>query len=220
VHTPTLIGCGPRGNEGGPATNLTTHINEIVALIEEDGSPGVVLVGHSYGGLPTTGVAATIGDRIDELIYVDPLLVPPGKRACDVLPAALVERQRARMRDEGDGWRLPPMTLEDVGGIGAVEAGVDRAQVERLLAERRGTHPVGTLEEPVWWDDAALAMVQTRYVIGTDKPGPNGEYSRAHVTELREAGVEVDGLPTGHFPMLTMPTTFTAVLTRHAAETR
>jgi hypothetical protein len=42
------------------------------------------------------------------------------------------------------------------------------------------------------------------------------ERFEARVSQLRDAGVTVDDLPTGHFPMLSMPNALTALLLKSA----
>ena len=219
VLAPTLIGVGERANEGGPETDLMTHVRQIVALVQEQPVRQVVLVGFSYSGLVVEGVAVTIPDRIAQLILIDAVSAPKGKCGFDTFPPEAAERARSAARDQGEGWKLPPMPLEVVGGIGSVESGVSGAEVERTLLERRGTHPIGSYEEPVTWDAASLAGVARRYVICTDKPSPLGERFVARVGELRDAGYSVDDLPTGHFPMRSMPNALTGVLLSSAPAT-
>lgn len=212
ADAPTLVGAGPRAREGTRDTNLTTHVEQVVSLVEDADDPRVVLVGHSYGGLVAAGVAATVPNRIAELIFVDALLVNKGQCAFDAFYPGVADEQRALAGNTREGWKLPPLTFEQVGGMGSVEPGIDLADVERALHEGRGTHPLGSFEEPVWWDASSLAGVSRRYIIGTDKPSPMREHVAAHVVELREAGFRVDDLPTGHFPMRTMPRALTALL--------
>jgi pimeloyl-ACP methyl ester carboxylesterase len=219
VQAPTLVGVGERASEGGPDTNLTTHVQQIVSLVQDQAVPRVILVGFSYSGLVVEGVAATIPDRIAQLVLIDALLVPKGKCGFDAFPAEAAEHMRAAARDQGEGWKLPPMPLELVGGIGSVEPGMSFADIERTLLERRGTHPIGSYEEPVTWDAASLPGVSRRYVICTDKPSPLRERLAARVRELRDLGCSVDDLPTGHFPMRTVPKALTALLLSSAPST-
>ncbi len=212
VHTPTLVGVGERANEGGPDTDLTTHVEQIVSLVESLSVPRVILAGFSYSGLVVEGTAATIPKRIALLVFIDALLVPKGQSGFDAFPAEEADRFRAAAHDEGDGWKLPPFPLERVGGIGAVESGVDFADVEHTLVERRGLHPIGSYEERVTWDAESLAEVSRRYVICTGKPSPMQERLTARARELRASGCTVDELPTGHFPMRSMPNALTAIL--------
>jgi pimeloyl-ACP methyl ester carboxylesterase len=214
VHAPTLIGVGERAGEGGPETDLTTHIQQIVSLVQSLSAPRVVLVGFSYSGLVVGGVAATIPNRIAQLVFIDALLVSREQSGFDAFPPEAVEQFRADARDHGEGWKLPPFPLERVGGIGPVESGVSFADIERTLLERRGTHPIGSYEERVTWDATSLADISRRYVICTGKPSPMRERLTARAQELRESGWAVDELPTGHFPMWSMPNALTALLLR------
>ena len=47
--------------------HLTDHIGQICTLIAENDLRDVILVGHSYGGMVITGVAAKMADRIRRL---------------------------------------------------------------------------------------------------------------------------------------------------------
>jgi pimeloyl-ACP methyl ester carboxylesterase len=222
VHAPTLIGVEERASEGGPDTNLTTHVQQIVSLIEEQVAPKVVLVGFSYSGVIAEGVAAAIPDRIATLVLIDAMTVAKGKSGFDALTPSAAERVRAAVASSGEGWMVPPNPLESVGGIGAVEADISVANIERTL-KRRGTHPIGTYEEPVTWDESSIADVARCYIMCTDKvPGAARDWSLARISELRDAGYTVHELRTAHFPMQTMPRALTSLLlvsTRPAAST-
>jgi len=65
--------------------NLTDHIWQIGALIVENDLRDVILVGHSYGGMIITGIAAGMTDRISHLAYVDAALPDPGQSLFDII---------------------------------------------------------------------------------------------------------------------------------------
>jgi pimeloyl-ACP methyl ester carboxylesterase len=67
------------------SSNLTEHIEQICTLITENDLKDVVLVGHSYGGMVITGVAARMPDRISRLVYVDAALPDPGQSLFDII---------------------------------------------------------------------------------------------------------------------------------------
>ena len=67
------------------SSTLTEHIEQIGALIAENDLKDVILVGHSYGGMIITGVAAKMADRITRLVYVDAALPDPGQSLFDVI---------------------------------------------------------------------------------------------------------------------------------------
>ena len=48
----------------GPGVDLDTHIEDIVRLVEVEDLRDVVLVGHSYGGMPVSAAALRLRDRI------------------------------------------------------------------------------------------------------------------------------------------------------------
>jgi len=66
-------------------SSLTEHIQEICNLINANNLRNVVLVGHSYGGMIITGVAACIPTKISTLVYVDAALPDPGQSLFDLL---------------------------------------------------------------------------------------------------------------------------------------
>jgi thioesterase domain-containing protein len=69
VFAPTLTGVGERAHLLTPAIDLRTHIADVINLMKWERLGGVVLVGHSYGGMVATGVAEEMGgaDRLDRV---------------------------------------------------------------------------------------------------------------------------------------------------------
>jgi pimeloyl-ACP methyl ester carboxylesterase len=67
------------------SSNLTEHIEQICTLITENDLKDVILVGHSYGGMVITGVAAKMSDRISRLVYVDAAVPDPGQSLFDII---------------------------------------------------------------------------------------------------------------------------------------
>jgi pimeloyl-ACP methyl ester carboxylesterase len=63
--------------------NLTDHIEQICRLIDYQDLKNVILVGHSYGGMVITGVAARVPKRIRSLVYIDAALPDPGQSLFD-----------------------------------------------------------------------------------------------------------------------------------------
>ena len=71
------------------SSNLTGHIEQVCTLITENDLKDVILVGHSYGGMVITGVAARMADRIRRLVYLDAALPDPGQSLYDIIKLAL-----------------------------------------------------------------------------------------------------------------------------------
>jgi pimeloyl-ACP methyl ester carboxylesterase len=72
-------------------TGLSGHINQILRLIVGNDLRNIVLVGHSYGGMIITGVAAIVPERIRRLVYLDAALPDPGQSLFDLFKAEGVD---------------------------------------------------------------------------------------------------------------------------------
>jgi len=75
----TLTGLGERHHLAAPNVGLDTHIDDVVNKILWDDLKGVILLGHSYGGIVITGVADRVPERIKRLVYLDALLPDSGE---------------------------------------------------------------------------------------------------------------------------------------------
>jgi pimeloyl-ACP methyl ester carboxylesterase len=213
VLAPTLTGVGDRAAEGGPSTNLSTHVDDIVEHFVADPGRRWVLVGFSYGGLVAAGAANRSPDKAAALIYLDAFVPVQGRSMFDLMPAQLRKMLETGARTSGDGWQMPPVPLERIGSIGAAGRGVDLDQVRELLARRAG-HPIGTYRERSGAPDPRARRVPCAYIACTDHP-PQDPMT-AVVAGVRQAGMPVHSLPTGHFPMLTMPIELADLLERIA----
>jgi hypothetical protein len=120
----------------------------------------------------------------------------------DLMPAQLRDMLEAGARISGNHWQMPPVPLERLGSLGAVGRGVDLDQVRERLGRRAG-HPIGTYRERAGMPNPPARDVPCAYVACTDHPARDP--MMAVVAGVREAGIPIHSLPTGHFPMLTMP---------------
>jgi pimeloyl-ACP methyl ester carboxylesterase len=83
VVAPTLSGVGERSHLPPETIDLTTQINDVVGEIKWKDLDGIVLVGHSYGGMVITGVAEQLHDRIAAIVYLDAFLPGDGQSLAD-----------------------------------------------------------------------------------------------------------------------------------------
>lgn len=188
VWAPTLSGVGERVDEGGPGTDLSTHVGEIIELTAD--LADVTLVGFSYGGLVAGVTAARVPQRVRRLVYLDGFVPQPGRAMIDALPPEVADRMRQVAHAMGDGWRIPPLPIEQLGGLGRVAGSVDADHLDAVLA-RRGPHPLGTYEEPAAMDGPFPAD-RTRYLWCSGKAGDD---PMARVAAgVRAAGIEVTEL--------------------------
>jgi pimeloyl-ACP methyl ester carboxylesterase len=84
VHIAALTGLGERVHQLSPAITLSTHIADVVGLFDTYSLDHVILVGHSYGGMVITGVAAQKATRIRALVYIDAFLPRDGQSLWDI----------------------------------------------------------------------------------------------------------------------------------------
>src|ERR1700761_5888630 len=79
VHAPDLTGLGARAHLRALSINLSTHVQDVLAVLDAHRLSDVVLVGHSYGGMVVTGVATQAASRIADLVYLDAFLPQDGQ---------------------------------------------------------------------------------------------------------------------------------------------
>ncbi|MHA7944889.1 alpha/beta hydrolase [Formosa sp. 3Alg 14/1] len=88
TYTPSLSGMGEHKHNLNDSISLRTHILDIINLIVLEDLQDVVLVGHSYAGSVITGVADSIPERLNKLIYLDAMLVHNGESPITSEPRA------------------------------------------------------------------------------------------------------------------------------------
>lgn len=86
VHAPTLTGLGERRHLLNPDIDLGTHIEDIASLLFHEDLEGVILVGHSYGGMVITGAADRAIERVRRLVYLDAAIPVDGEALTDSSP--------------------------------------------------------------------------------------------------------------------------------------
>ena len=63
--------------------DLSQHIAEVCDMIGRLDARAVHLVGHSYASFVITGVASSVAERVERLVYVDALIPSSGKSLLD-----------------------------------------------------------------------------------------------------------------------------------------
>jgi pimeloyl-ACP methyl ester carboxylesterase len=81
VYTPTLTGLGASSHllHELNRISLDTHVEDITKCYSMRTYQRSVLVGHSYGGMVITGVAAKEPRRLAQLVYLDAYLPLEGE---------------------------------------------------------------------------------------------------------------------------------------------
>ncbi|MDX5577306.1 alpha/beta hydrolase, partial [Streptomyces sp. ID01-9D] len=123
VHPLTLSGLAEKQ---GVAAGQRTHVEDIVGLVERLDLRDVVLVGHSYAGIPVGQAATLIGDRLAHVVFVDSNVPADGESFVSGWPDGRAGVEAAIAANEGF-W--PPPAAAD-----CVDQGLTDEQIARFLA--------------------------------------------------------------------------------------
>ncbi|PLW66289.1 alpha/beta fold hydrolase [Streptomyces sp. SCUT-3] len=196
AHALTLSGLAER--RGVPA-GQQTHVQDVVGEVERLGLRDVVLVGHSYSGIPVGQAAERIGDRLNRIVFVDSSVPAHGESMASawwqgqaVLEAALA----------GNGGDWAPVTAPECEGQGLTDE-----QIARFVGGCT-PHPGATLTEPAVLERPLGDLPATYVKCLLDGPEPTDD-----VAGLLESDhwrlVEMD---TGHWPMFSQPRELARIL--------
>ncbi|WP_405952444.1 alpha/beta hydrolase [Streptomyces prunicolor] len=182
--------------QGIPA-GQQTHVRDIVDEVERLDLREVVLVGHSYSGIPIGQAAQRIGDRLSRVVFVDSNVPVDGESFLDSFPS---DHIRKALAENGGYW---PMS----GPADYADQDLTDEQIARMVTE--GTpHPGATLTEPAVLEHP-LADLPATYVKclldGDELPTPADELVASGHWEL----VRMD---TGHWPMFSQPRELARIL--------
>ena len=86
AFTPTLSGLGDRAHVDARSVGLSTHVDDILALVEMEDLEDVLLCAASYAGVPVSAAVRQVANRIARVVYLDALLPRGGESAADLLP--------------------------------------------------------------------------------------------------------------------------------------
>ncbi|AUA16064.1 Alpha/beta hydrolase family protein [Streptomyces malaysiensis subsp. malaysiensis] len=189
AHALTLSGLA--GKQGVPA-GQQTHVQDIVGEIERLDLRDVVLMGHSYSGIPVGQAAEHIGDRLAHVVFVDSNVPADGGSFLSAWPSgrAMVEASMAA----NDGcWA--PLTAADYEGQGLTDE-----QIARIVAGST-PHPGATLSEPAVLARPLGELPATYIKCLLDGAEPTDDVAELLKSE-RWRLVEMD---TGHWPMFSQP---------------
>ena len=180
---PTLSGMA----DDGPCEDvrLSTHIDEVAALVQRSDLRVVSLVGHSYGGLIITGVGARIADRMARLVYLDAFVGEGGRSFAEIAPILDV---RALVVDS----RVPPMI--PLHKLGDFDPGTAKVVGARLRGQ-----PWRTFSDRLQFEASRLAGIPHAYVQTSDLIPEQAARAAAMGFEMS------DHRPAGHDAMMTAP---------------
>jgi pimeloyl-ACP methyl ester carboxylesterase len=132
VVAPALTGLGERAHLATREVDVSTHVRELVDLLETSAASDVVLVGHSYSGVVVTAVAAALPKRVSDVVYLDAFVPEEGRSIFDLLPPARVAVFEDAAREQGEG-----------GGCSCTASTSPRATPSRASPHRPHPTPTG-----------------------------------------------------------------------------
>lgn len=199
-HRPRPLTLSGLAEKRGVPAGQQTHVRDIVGEVERLDLREVVLVGHSYAGIPVGQAAERIGDRLARVVFVDSEVPVDGESFLSGWPS---DRVREEIADNDGFW--PPAGPDHYAGQGLTDE-----QIARIV-DRSTPHPGATLTEPAVLTRplGELPATYVKCLLDDGEPLPV-------VAELVESGhwelVEMD---TGHWPMFSRPAELAAILAAH-----
>jgi pimeloyl-ACP methyl ester carboxylesterase len=186
VFTPTLTGLGERSHLTSRKVNLAMHAQDIANVIKYEDLDDVLLVAHSYGGMPVTQALEIIPEgKVQSLLYLDAFYPEDGESLNELtaLPAHLP--------DDPDDYLVPPPRL-NLQGFNAHMTQDARASYE----DRRTPQSVYCFTDKARLTGARERIPQKTYVVATgyknDTFGPVADKLR------QRPGWRVEEMPFTH----------------------
>ena len=195
VFTPTLTGLGERYHLATPETDLETHVQDIVGVIDWEELNDIVLVGHSYAGMVVGGVAGRRGDQVKSIVYLDAHIPRHGMSMVDMNPPERAESFR-KAAEAHNGWQIPPHSAEYYGVRDpALQTWIDGKCVPLPLKCLTSKTDLAGEPHP--------GIAQQVHVLCTDPMMPI--FRKSHEWAQKQGNWKCRKLATGHFLMMTAP---------------
>lgn len=192
VTAPTLSGVGERSHLKPETIDLSTQIDDIVNEIKWKDLDGIILVGHSFGGIVITGAAEKIRERIAAIVYVDAFIPQDGQSF-----------QSLRV-NPGNPFPVPAVPPPPAAYFKVNAADVD------LVNSKATAHPTKCFTEPVHVTDAYQRVPKKVYIRAPafKQPAFDAAYARCRA----DSTWKTFEMPCGHAIMLDMPAELSAII--------
>ncbi|GAA1372718.1 alpha/beta fold hydrolase [Streptomyces beijiangensis] len=204
AHPLTLSGIAEKRDVQGAGQQ--THVRDIVDEVERLDLRDVVLVGHSYAGVPVGQAAERIGDRLARVVFVDSN-VPTDGESFSLGWWQGQEKFEAELAANGGFW--VPLAAEDFEGQGLTDE-----QIARIVAGAT-PQPGATVTEPAVLERPLGALPATYIKCLLDGGEPSDD--AAKLLAGSEGRWELVRMDTGHWPMFSQPHELAQILLKAAA---
>ena len=204
--SPTYTGLGERAHLAHRDIDLSTHVRDVLNVLEFEDLKDVVLLGHSYGGMVATGVADKARSRVQCVIYLDAFAPRDGQSLFSLQDPRAEARMRAGADKEGDGWKLPlnPMPPDT------------SPEDQAWAVPRRRPQPIKTFEEKIRLD--SREPPPPRHYIYATKNRPGDVFRQFGERARREPGWKYHEIDASHNPHITCPDVLMKLLTEIMAD--
>lgn len=191
VYTPTLSGLADRSHLLSRDIDLTTHITDIVNVFRFNELDDVVLAGHSYGGVPVTGAADQVAERISSLVYLDALVPRSGQSVRDV-------RGEEAISFDSEPPVSIPLSEAMASGFGVPEA--ERWKYTEM--------PTGPLSQPLRLTGGLDSISKRTYVWANRSP----QFKKFYDARVGDPSWKTYLVNTSHMLMLEAPVRIAEIL--------
>lgn len=186
VFTPTLTGLGERAHLNSRNVNLSLHAQDVANVIGFERLENIMLVGHSYGGMPVSVVPGLVpAGAIGSLMYMDAFYPEDGQCLNDLVSGP------PHLPEGPDDYLVPPPRINLVG----FNAHMD-PKARAAYEERRTPQSVYCFTEKARITSAREAIPRKTYVVAT---GYKNDTFVPVAARLRtRAGWRVEEMPYTH----------------------
>jgi len=199
VFTPTLTGLGERSHLMSKDIHLATHVTDVVNHIKWEGLEGVVLCGHSYGGMVVSGVAEEMADKIGSIVFLDAFVPDNGEALTDLTGAATLDLLRAAQAKGDIG--IPARTA---ASFNVNEK--DRAWVDAMCVPQ----PINTFLDKMTLTGARERIAKKSYIRALNNANPG--FDKAMARAKADAAWRTYEVLCGHDVMVDMPERLAEIL--------
>ncbi len=162
VYTPTLKGLAERHTELSQTTGLYDHIADVVRAIDNAHEDKLILVGHSYGGMPVMGAADQRAERIASILFLDAFVPEHGESAQSIREGYSKGQDKIELPPAKNN-RIPPLSAKSFGISGERAALVDG---------RLTSHPELAVQQPISLADHWQSIAKKTYLRTRKFPAP------------------------------------------------
>lgn len=199
VFAPTLTGLGERSHLLRAGINVSTHVTDVVNVLQWERLAGVVLCGHSYGGMVISGVAEQMAGAIGSIVFLD-AFVPENGDSMAALTSQAV-RDTLKAANERGELGVPPRPA-----AAFLVNEKDQAWVDAMCVPQ----PIGTMTEVLKRTGAHERIARKAYIRAGAYPNPGFDKALARVKA--DASWRTYDVPCGHDVMVDMPERLAEIL--------